>query len=170
LLVSLFAVVTAHTLEAAGCTCMSSRCVQLSPFWQRRSSIRLELHAAVATPHHCSTSLLNVDSHKAAAAAAAVAAVAAAFLALLPLLSCCWTQCSWGPGLGDKGFFRVRFGVCGMLAPGDTLGLGFTPAQPRTLQVFGPVPDPAAPSGNSSRVCFTYKVRGAAAYRLCSGQ
>lgn len=65
---------------------------------------------------------------------------------------------SWGTGYGDKGFFKVRFGVCGMLAPGDTLGVSFIPAQPLSLQVTGPVPDPLAQAGNKSRTCYTYKV------------
>lgn len=56
-----------------------------------------------------------------------------------------------------------------MLAPGDTLGVRFIAAQPATLQVTGPVPDPAsgaasttntATNSNKSRTCYTYTVRG----------
>jgi len=65
---------------------------------------------------------------------------------------------SWGTGNGDKGFFKVRYGVCGMLAPGDTLGVSFIPAQPAVLNVTGPVPDPLSPTRN--RTCYKYTVGG----------
>lgn len=74
----------------------------------------------------------------------------------LVLLLVCF---SWGTGNGDKGFFKVRYGVCGMLAPGDTLGVSFIPAQPVGLRVTGPVPDPVVHADNKSRTCYNYTVR-----------
>jgi hypothetical protein len=53
----------------------------------------------------------------------------------------------------------VRYGVCGMLAPGDTLGLSFIAAQPLPLQVTGPLPDPQPASASKSRTCYKYTVR-----------
>lgn len=75
---------------------------------------------------------------------------------LLGIVACC----SWGTGNGDKGFFKVRYGVCGMLAPGDTLGVSFIPAQPLGLPVAGPAPDPVVQADNKSRTCYNYTVRG----------
>jgi hypothetical protein len=68
----------------------------------------------------------------------------------------CYSRpCSWAPGAGgDAAFFRVKFGVCGMLAAGDTVGLSFTPAQPLMLPVTGPVSDPT----NGTRSCFNFTV------------
>lgn len=66
--------------------------------------------------------------------------------------------CSWGTGNGDKGFFKVKFGVCGMLAPGDTLGVGFIPAQPVTLNVTGPVVTTLPANNNKTKSCYNYTV------------
>jgi hypothetical protein len=29
---------------------------------------------------------------------------------------------SWGPSFADKGYFRIKYGVCGVAGPGDTYG------------------------------------------------
>lgn len=86
-------------------------------------------------------------------------------LTLLPAACMLLLLChSWGTGNGDKGFFKVRYGVCGMLASGDTIGVSFIPAQPVTLNVTGPVPDPLSPT--KSRTCYNYTVGGSGA---CGG-
>jgi len=29
---------------------------------------------------------------------------------------------SWGPSFADKGYFRIKYGVCGVAGPDDTYG------------------------------------------------
>ncbi|WIA20779.1 hypothetical protein OEZ85_005142 [Tetradesmus obliquus] len=60
---------------------------------------------------------------------------------------------SWGAATGDRGFFRVKFGVCGMMAPGDTFGVFYLPDTLKTLEVAG-----AAPSRQGKK-CYMYRAR-----------
>jgi hypothetical protein len=81
-------------------------------------------------------------------AAAAAAATSTNPLACLPL-------CSWGPATGDKGFFRVKYGVCGMMTAGDTFGVFYLPDNLKTLEVAGTAPS------RQGKKCYVYRVSGA---------
>uniref|UniRef100_A0A383WI10 Peptidase C1A papain C-terminal domain-containing protein n=1 Tax=Tetradesmus obliquus TaxID=3088 RepID=A0A383WI10_TETOB len=66
---------------------------------------------------------------------------------------------SWGAATGDRGFFRVKFGVCGMMAPGDTFGVFYLPDALKTLEVAG-----AAPSRQGKK-CYMYRGKKCYMYR-----
>lgn len=62
---------------------------------------------------------------------------------------------SWGPTFADNGFFRVKFGACGIAMPGETYGLLYYPSAPRPVPPLSPIP--------SQPGCFSFKA-GAASY------
>eukprot|EP00775_Hariotina_reticulata_P009526 gene9526-9690_t len=60
---------------------------------------------------------------------------------------------SWGPEFADKGYFRIKYGVCGVAGPDDTYGLVFEPNQrPKFKFTLSPDPD-----GNPG--CYVYRAR-----------
>jgi hypothetical protein len=76
-------------------------------------------------------------------------------LLLLLVSSLFLLYCSWGSATGDRGYFRVKYGVCGIMTPmalGDNYGVFYLPDNLKTLEVAG-----AAPS-RQGKHCYVYRV------------
>lgn len=63
---------------------------------------------------------------------------------------------SWGPDNGNKGFFKVKYGVCGMMTWGDTFGVYFVPDQQRQMTMSSVAP---ASANAKSAKCYIYEAQ-----------
>ncbi|KAF6256525.1 hypothetical protein COO60DRAFT_1657649 [Scenedesmus sp. NREL 46B-D3] len=60
---------------------------------------------------------------------------------------------SWGQATGDRGYFRVQYCVCGVMALGDTFGVFYLPDTLKTLEVAGTA------SLRQGKKCYIYRAR-----------
>lgn len=59
---------------------------------------------------------------------------------------------SWGPGFADKGYFRIKYGVCGVANVGEMYGLVWTPNTQKQIPV-ALTPDP------DTKGCYVYRAK-----------
>lgn len=105
--------------------------------------------AARAASHACSGAVVLRGWCAVLAPGGPAAAADGCGAALLPACR------SWGTSNGAGGYFKVKFGMCGMLAPSDSFGVFFIPKRQRQL----PVTALSSQDGSRGRSCYIYKAR-----------
>jgi hypothetical protein len=66
---------------------------------------------------------------------------------------------SWGTGVGDRGYFKVKYGVCGLMTHGDTYGMYFIPQRPVPLLVTAAPTSSSSDKPTTDARCFVYRGR-----------